>query len=488
MSGTTDRLAAGARIGEYVIEQVLPPARGVAVAVAQHALLPRRARLRWSGASARTARGEAEAEADAMMREARALERLRHPGIPRVYECGVAPSCGAWIATELIEGATLASLIEERGGLGLAAGVVLLAELAEILAHAHGHGVVHGGIHSALIAQRGTGWSIADWAGARLRDDADAGGGRRGAGYPVAAGGRLDARADVFALGMVAYEALTTLRSLAPARQRLAMAPVEVISLLDRMCAADPSARPSSAELRAEARRLVAHLAAVALPVVEDDPQEVLVEDVDVEIGPGLGGELDVEVGGGAGALAVPGPAPLTAGLVALDPSASTEDSVELEWADADAEAVAAAAAAAVRVVAAEAVVAAPRPGSPALRERAAGTDPGALYSSGAGAGPVDALEPGAGPAESDVAARERMRWTPADAYQHMARTPTETMPTREQLEQLASAALSRTATEPMPQAPPPEPVPGEPGASAPRMLPRFALPSRVLRPPRGRD
>src|SRR5438477_11333520 len=89
------------RIGDYVVERALAEDGMVAECLARHVLLPRRAHLRVIAAEARSI-------AVRMMREAWVLEALDHPGVPRLYECGVLPDDRPWIAFEPIVGETLA--------------------------------------------------------------------------------------------------------------------------------------------------------------------------------------------------------------------------------------------------------------------------------------------------------------------------------------------------------------------------------------------
>jgi ABC-2 type transport system ATP-binding protein len=118
-----------------------------------------------------------------------------------------------------IEGRTLADALEQGGPFSRERGLKLLRQLAEALSHAHRHGVVHrdlkphnvlltegpGGDHAWLtdfgIALVSTGASV-------TRSRIDVAGTPSYMAPEQVAGKRVDARADVFALGCIAIELL----------------------------------------------------------------------------------------------------------------------------------------------------------------------------------------------------------------------------------------------------------------------------------------
>jgi len=77
-----------------------------------------------------------------MMREARALARVEHPNVVKVYDCGQSAT-SAWVAMEYIPGHNLLQLIRERGPLDLARSIHIGARLASALGCAHRQGLVH---------------------------------------------------------------------------------------------------------------------------------------------------------------------------------------------------------------------------------------------------------------------------------------------------------------------------------------------------------
>ena len=247
----------GARIGDYQIKRTLPGSDHVVELEATHVLLPRIARVRVA----------AEPAAKRLVREACILETLRHPGVPRIYECGLLDH-RPWIAIEMLEGPTFADAIADRP---LIAGDVLTAlrDLAEILHHAHLRNIVHCRLRPELVVRHATGLCITGWDGACTHDSAPALETTDMHMYlaPEVVGGEIDARADVFSLGVIAYRALTLAVPTLPIARRLPSLPRALALLIDRMTASSPLARPSAAEVRAEALR---QIEGVGTEVVEE--------------------------------------------------------------------------------------------------------------------------------------------------------------------------------------------------------------------------
>ncbi|MGB7490796.1 MAG: serine/threonine-protein kinase, partial [Thermoanaerobaculia bacterium] len=96
-------------------------------------------------------REQAELESRFLL-EARAVGKLSHPGIVRVYDAASDPKTGLpYIAMEWVQGRSLRSHLEEKGRLSGARTMEILAEVARALDYAHTKGRVHRDIKPSNI-------------------------------------------------------------------------------------------------------------------------------------------------------------------------------------------------------------------------------------------------------------------------------------------------------------------------------------------------
>ncbi len=181
-----------------------------------------------------------------MLREACLVEALSHPGIPRVYECGVLPDKRPWTAFEHIDGESVGSMITETP-LAVADVVVLVRDVADILDHIHQRGLVLRQLTAESLIRTPTRrfpFAIRQWGHACTLD----------------AGGKaqIDPRDDVRQLGKIAFRALTGSRAAtnASTTDRYPAAPRDVAALVDSMLSGQRGLCPSSAEVRDRAKWL----------------------------------------------------------------------------------------------------------------------------------------------------------------------------------------------------------------------------------------
>src|SRR6185437_5503716 len=146
-------------------------------------------------------------------REAQLAAGLSHPNIVNIFDIG-GRSGLLWYTMELINGPSLAQLVEREGPLPLDKVLRLLREALSALSHAHGSGLVHRDIkpENMLIARDGS-LQITDF-GLALALRGKFGGATSQSGTPQFAspeqllGERVDQRSDLYSLAAVAYYAL----------------------------------------------------------------------------------------------------------------------------------------------------------------------------------------------------------------------------------------------------------------------------------------
>lgn len=80
--------------------------------------------------------------ADRLVREARALARVRHPGIVEVFDCGVLEDGAPFLVMEYLHGEPLMAALQ-RGPLAQPEAAALFVTILDALAAAHQAGVVH---------------------------------------------------------------------------------------------------------------------------------------------------------------------------------------------------------------------------------------------------------------------------------------------------------------------------------------------------------
>lgn len=211
----------GAQLGSYRIEGPLGRGSMASVFRARDVLTRQEVALKVH------ARKENEASRRRFLQEARATARLKHPGIVETIEAGAEGDL-SFIAMELVVGAPLTAVLS-GGALPWREALHLIAGIASSLGHAHAAGVMHRDLKPSNVllthdgrvklvdfglAKRvgdvpdvGDGATVWDWADVHTQPGAVLG----TPAYMAPEQARavhVDARADVFSLGVLAWEAI----------------------------------------------------------------------------------------------------------------------------------------------------------------------------------------------------------------------------------------------------------------------------------------
>jgi eukaryotic-like serine/threonine-protein kinase len=221
----------GAVIGErYRIERFAGEGGIGRVYIAQHTRLARRYAIKVpSGRATADPHGR-----ERFVREAHAASRLDHPNVVSVIDFGETDGGLIYLVMELADGETLADHLAYRGALPAGEALAMARQLAQGLAHAHGRGLIHRDLKPAnVMIERADGrLRILDFGLALLAESSE---GRITSRNTVvgtphymspehACGQEIDARADLFSLGIILYKALT-------GRMPFDANPIEVASL-----------------------------------------------------------------------------------------------------------------------------------------------------------------------------------------------------------------------------------------------------------------
>ncbi len=208
-------------------------------------------------------------------REVELEATLQHPHILPLLAAGSAEGI-TWLTAPYVPGESLRHLLAREGRLPMSEALTILREVADALAYAHRRGVLHRDVKPENILLLEKHALLTDFGVARLVGGS--GGGERltDAGHAVgtpaymspeqyAGETDIDARSDIYGLGVVGYEMLTGQRPFKAADLRSELMasvsrrprpltdlcpgiPHAVSEVIERCLAPDPAARPASAE------------------------------------------------------------------------------------------------------------------------------------------------------------------------------------------------------------------------------------------------
>jgi serine/threonine protein kinase len=150
-------------------------------------------------------------------REAQAAARLVHPNVVQIFDSGLDERSGRhFIVMEYIEGSSCAEILRDDGWVEVDEGISIIEQACEGLHYAHRHGVVHRDVKPGnLLRAREGEVKLADFGIAKATEQSSitqVGSVLGTAAYLApeqARGEEAGPRADLYALGVVAYQLLS---------------------------------------------------------------------------------------------------------------------------------------------------------------------------------------------------------------------------------------------------------------------------------------
>jgi tetratricopeptide (TPR) repeat protein len=245
-------------------------------------------------------------------REYRALARLNHPNILRVYRFGMSEEGKPYVTMELLDGVPAQVHAKAKGRPGTpqrtARVVRIISAVAEALLYLHARGIVHRDLKSSNVMVLSDGQvKLLDFGTARLTgsDDQITRNGEFVGTFAYASpeqltGEPVDARSDIYSLGVLFYRLLTgkrpfhadTPHELAqlhlkheppPPDELVAGIRAEVANLVMRMLEKDPKNRPASASHVIEALKGLGEVRPPNLPLDNLCAPEVIGRESEVQ-------------------------------------------------------------------------------------------------------------------------------------------------------------------------------------------------------------
>ena len=213
-----DTFESGSMVGEYRIDRKLGSGSFGDVYAGEHPLIGKKVAIKVLN---RRVASDPHT-VSRFISEARAVNKIRHRNIIDIFSFNVLPGPRHYLVMELLDGLTLAELLQQKGRLSLANALPILRGVAAALDAVHDAGITHRDLKPEnvfLVKERDGSYfpKLLDFGIAKLIDDET--GQKTGSGVVLgtprymapeqARGRRVDHRADIYALGIMTYEMLS---------------------------------------------------------------------------------------------------------------------------------------------------------------------------------------------------------------------------------------------------------------------------------------